>query len=632
MATLTLNITECPIYEICETNISGASITSSGYSKISAEELQLSDGLLGDYVIEWRLNAEDGELLFVSGNVSNTDPDISQTHPFVDEIVPGGTIYPIIRYVYIDGVRYDGYYSEGANYSPDLRLCLSATEVDSMDCDYSNTSTYMYTINYDFSNPNGSSSRTTIFNQSNDGSLVYFAFNFYARDVADMVKIYAVKESSTDIVTQLISVIAGDQQVTGGGEIDSGDSQYVEGERGYRVIEERYKHVVNLEGIICDYIKIEVISSIDYPSNLATVWSLSTKCLDEFDCDQYIVNTGWTAIDVDNITAEWLSGSCVYRFYIPNYEALTIPTDYRDYISYRPYSPWFVGATTQINAYVDLEYRLDGSSVGTSGIGCSSTSGVLFERDKTAQTLKLSFENLTDYNLIKNAYNTSMANPNISNWTLDNTDINYYKYIYMYQKFRVTDENCIEDNYTYRYMGFHPSATVTFNEVPGDYYITVSTPDLMTLGIPDDGCNTIRETGNSFVSSMNRLHNFDTFTDTSNIIDAGFMRGVYMVTGQTPSEQVAYSYIDFPKAAVDEVCPNYGTSEYSSNAYKNTYSYDFGLSYRFYRAGLKIVLTGVDKTDGNSLNSYNIYSIINPSTGQIDYSGASDVLIKSVTP
>lgn len=644
MADLTLNITLCPENSVCSTNISGATITTSGYSKISAGNLQLSTGTIGNYLIEWRLNAVDGEILFISGNSGNTDNLISAIHPFVDEIVPGGTIYPVIKYVYIDGIRYDGYYVEGGNYSPDLRLCLSTTDVSSITCDNGGAGTYSHVLSYSHINPNGSSSRTLIFDIANNGSEKYLAFDFSAEEVADMVKFYGVTESIVNIEEHLIGIVAGYAQ-TSKGLIAPSDPLYVSGENNYRVDNYNYRYVINLSGVTCDYIKIEVTSSVDNPSNIATIWNLSLKCLTGWtSCDQYIINTGWTTTDISALNLVWDSTNCRYVFSLSPTSAQVIDPKYSTYISSSSFASYSSSSGDTNQLWIEFKNKGYSNFINYNPSCHTLTDTVTIQKITTEQKLRISFTNSTDFNYFKTSYDNIMANVNISSYVNDNTNINFYKYIYFVQDFR--DINCVEDGSTIRNLSFHVGSYVYFNDVSGSYYMDIFThtnssdplnlhlPHFpITNGLTPDGCDDVYETGSNFVSNGNALYNVANFTDTTKYTNNGVFAGVYMSSGYTSGSTVyGYYFTDFSKVAVDEVCPSFSGSIYDDNAYSITNSSYFDTAYRYYKFAVKCVLTGADKTNGNSANSYNVYQIINPATGQLDFSGASDVLIKSVTP
>lgn len=95
---------------------------------LSCGTLSSLNCIFGDYLIEWRMSSYTGYEILRSGE--GPDPLIAVQHPFFDYPVDCGTLYPVIRYVDIDGVRYSPYIGVGDIYSPDLLECLDPVIVD----------------------------------------------------------------------------------------------------------------------------------------------------------------------------------------------------------------------------------------------------------------------------------------------------------------------------------------------------------------------------------------------------------------------------------------------------------------------------------------------------------------------
>ena len=120
------------IYYACEncglmlSSVSGGSFLSAG------DLISLSGNSIGNYAIEWRQDSVDGSVPFTSG-VGASDPNIQAQHPFTDEVVFAGTLYPVITYIYIDGNEYTSTPQSGPYYSPDLITCLSSVVITSID-------------------------------------------------------------------------------------------------------------------------------------------------------------------------------------------------------------------------------------------------------------------------------------------------------------------------------------------------------------------------------------------------------------------------------------------------------------------------------------------------------------------
>src|SRR5215218_7938020 len=68
--------------------------------------LSNTGNVVGEYAIEWYREIINSSPGFVSGSAGATDPAVTVSHPFVGEPAEGGTWYPVIKYVYIDGIKY----------------------------------------------------------------------------------------------------------------------------------------------------------------------------------------------------------------------------------------------------------------------------------------------------------------------------------------------------------------------------------------------------------------------------------------------------------------------------------------------------------------------------------------------
>lgn len=161
-----------PTYTLClDANLSFSS-TSGGTNTLSAG-LITGLGIISSYIIEWHLNSTSGATVLVSGY--NPDDTVDVLHPFTDQTVQGGDLYPVIRYITIENatgglqqsgpIRYSPFYRVG-QYSPDLKLCLNYVtvnvppEVECLDglvveTVYLHTSTDVSLLPFGYSNPCG---------------------------------------------------------------------------------------------------------------------------------------------------------------------------------------------------------------------------------------------------------------------------------------------------------------------------------------------------------------------------------------------------------------------------------------------------------------------------------------------
>lgn len=358
---------------------------------------------LGDYVIEWRLSARDGEIVFVSGNAGNPDPDIDAYHPIVDEIVQGGTLYPIIRYAYLNGEKYTAYYEEGSYYSPDFITCLDPVVVETLNCSTSNLpigAAYNYRIIRDISS--GSKSRTLKFDI--DETVSYFAWNFQAESVPDGVKVYYCNPTAQ--TEELLDfLIAGS---TAYGLVQNlVPANYPTNPIAYGVTT-NVRMVTNLlpyEYIAGNYLKIEIIGNIYNPEEDNTKWTVQFKCLTELVPVDY--STVGTMLTTPTIS--WNSpNSCAYNILYERTSPVPILTSSNFYKYFNVTS----STLKVVSASVYGNWKASVNYYGLSTSGTYQANGTI-TYIKSSTGITVSFTNSSDYDAF---YNDIQA------------VLNYYKY------------------------------------------------------------------------------------------------------------------------------------------------------------------------------------------------------------
>ena len=157
---------------------------------LSAAKLKSDYGTIGNYLIEWRKDSVSGTPVFITGEGS--DPLIQAVHPFTDEIVQSGTLYPVIIYAYFNGQKYTLVPNAGDNYSPDLLHCLELyyQVIDSITCSSGGAGTYSHVYSYvNNLDPAINASRTIKFDLNSDGTTNFFAWYFQGFEVVDQLTI-----------------------------------------------------------------------------------------------------------------------------------------------------------------------------------------------------------------------------------------------------------------------------------------------------------------------------------------------------------------------------------------------------------------------------------------------------------
>lgn len=244
---------------------------------------------VGDYVLEWRLGSRTGEVVFKSGK--GTDVQIQAQHPFYNEIVQAGTLYPVLQYIYLNGEKYTSDYEDGSFYSPDLIDCFDPVVIDPVSCSTILGSDVDYNFYLAYNNTTDTAddkSRTLTYVISE--TTQYFAWKFQAYDVAEQLCIYYCTAEDSDGVL-LDNFICGTRNASGGGLVQNLDPvDYPTNPRIYNYQDystsQALYYITNLTSFTYqegDYLKIIITGSVLEPSNTNTNWYLGLQCLDAVD-------------------------------------------------------------------------------------------------------------------------------------------------------------------------------------------------------------------------------------------------------------------------------------------------------------------------------------------------------------
>ena len=407
----------------------------STYSLLSCGNLVSNTATIGNYVIEWRLNSISGTIVLISGNSGNPDISIETYHPFIDIPVLGGTLYPVIKYVYIDGYKYTSTFEPESRWSPDLATCIGPILVSDMTC-YNGTlvdSNYTHTIDYNANTMNPSqATRSVNFILNNDGTTKNFSYIFYGYQVADTIKI-----TYTGSTTQVLDYWLVGTNVSS----DYTSNPKVWGSTSY------YRYVygsmigdVSLTGISYvsgDALKIDII-----PNNVTnnTNWKLDLKCQTATtfaDYDPSWFPYGSCIIDNSSINIKYVtdvSYDCYYEISFNTYSGI----GYYDFVNsyfykYMPvsiqtyYINWVSGSSYYFRFADYTSYYIFGVAPPGSN-NCQASSGEFnVDYNKDTNVVTLTFSNLIDYNLFKDDYLYVSGSTSMSNYTNDNTQVEHFK-------------------------------------------------------------------------------------------------------------------------------------------------------------------------------------------------------------
>lgn len=448
--TPTVTPTEPPIPSICDVNYSivvnkgedcGLYIEESQIGcqlgALSAGPLLSSSGCtIGTYVIDWYLNEVIGSPSFTSGSAIGASPDVTVVQPFYSEPAQGGTWYPVIRFVYLDGIQYtsDINLVDGiVKYSPDLNLNLTTISnticVESYTCSSGvSGNTYPVTISYVNSTQNSTQAQRSV---SWDLSPITknFAWAFKGFNIYDTLTISYISPTN-NITTQIenwkVGYDAGTNSLTSNPKVYSYGINQNAGPNTLQL-------VTSLTGFTYtsgDYLLINVVPN---PTNTNTNWGFSGKCLTDtasLDCGS-IFNGNFVTdgYDVSNITSTYDTPNCTLTISglkrnSPIYTATTSNNNFFKYHGSRIES---VGFQSIPDGNCDTSIRLQHSSLGISDSLCTNQiSGTTI--NKLGSTITLTFDNITDYNVYKTQYNLVTGSTYFLNYVNDPSNINYYKY------------------------------------------------------------------------------------------------------------------------------------------------------------------------------------------------------------
>lgn len=454
---------------------------------------------LGDYVIEWRHSSRDGEVVFVSGNQGNTDPDIDAYHPLVDEIVQGGTLYPIIRYAYLNGEKYTAYYEEGSYYSPDFIECLDPVVVETLNCESKNLPTgflYDYRIIRDIAS--GSKSRTLKFDI--DENTKYLLWSFEGKTVSDGVKIYYCNPTD-ETETLLDYYIIGNDNTTDYAPIDYPTNPIkIKVLSGPNLVTNLIPYTY-VEG---NYLKIEIIGNIYNPEEDDTKWTIQLKCYTE-DITPFDFSETGTLLSTP--TMEWNNTvECAYSVHYEisnNFTPAVYSTPFYNYFEVSAYSSK-ASLTPELDYSIYAYWKTSYTTDGETNFGVNLANGEI-TYSKTSSGITISFTNSLDYdkvyNDIQHVYNSAYTTYYIG---ADPTvDIGYYG---MYRIFGFQYGTQLDNPGPLFGWHIHLSANIIYDPV-NKASITFEFPDpaITNQYTVVEDCNTTISAVANAVNGMNAL-------------------------------------------------------------------------------------------------------------------------------
>lgn len=561
-------------------------------SVLSVGNLVSDTCVFDEYVIDWY---RDGEHAMVSGK--GYDPDIEAFHPFLgDESIPviGGQWKPVLRYVVIGGVKMYPTIKKCQNWCPDLNVELPSVEVPyitvtNIECGLKNLAggNYDYQIKYSTSQDFAEATRTIRMYLSPDGSTGYLAFYFSAVYVADQVEFYYNEET-----TPLMQYIVGSNLT--GTNINSTPEE----------IDITYiASVVNLEDRVYsqgDYITIKVLPSVKEPGNPNTIWTLNLKCLPKgiFECNEF--NSNMSTIDLNSITASYNDVDCRYEFRWTMMDSLPYEHQYTNFYKYNAFvlssSQQLTASGVEKMAYLNSKIEGRGYSAFLSSV--TELTGFV-SYSKIGSNVTFQFDTASDYAYWKNSYQTLLNHTQFANYSTDPTDPNHYKFVNI--NWRETMSLC-GDNFTSRYLTFHFSSPVSFND--GSMTITIQMLNVAN-GIVQAPCDTTYERAQQYINNTSNSIAQADFSGTTHCQSTYPFNGSYVRSIPSFETYREFRYTrNFYAPSLNSVC------DLPLFTMTTTAFYGFFFFY------IKISITDMN----DPINNFRIESRLNSITGQLNES------------
>lgn len=551
---------------------------------------------VGDYVLEWRLGSRTGEVVFKSGK--GTDVQIQAQHPFYNEIVQAGTLYPVLQYIYLNGEKYTSAYEDGSLYSPDLIDCFDPVVIDPITCSTILGSDVDYNFYLAYNNTTDTAddkSRTLTYVISE--TTQYFAWKFHAYEVSEQIKVYYCTAEDSDGVL-LDNFICGTRNASGGGLIQNlYPEDYPTNPRiysyNYHSINTPLYYITNLTSITYqtgDYLKIVIVGSVLEPSNTNTNWYLALQCLDSLDGTWYDIDM--QKIDLNSI--EMVYSSDPYCYYTLEYDTVvSTPSNANktgnehDIYRYLHIVYTTVGMRVQfaiINPIIGNTLRWENIAsnawlwVGNDHYGCTDLGADTISISRVGNDFTFTFTAQSSYDTFVSNIATIQAHPTYAIWQgiTDHEDPRYYAKYQVY--YRVS--NLCGDTYTNNYLSFWLGCQITYDAVNKKITFTISIP---TNEVPIADCDESNYIAGANISSFTGTLNMtiDSSNDHSHVMSPNPVGALIpAITEAHNITTTSYSNFRIPEALLNGVIDlttlgfNYitGSKEYSMDRHRDRFT------------------------------------------------------------
>jgi hypothetical protein len=455
------------------------------------------DSVISDYRIDWYeiSNPSSPVYKFTTGPAGTLYGSIQHTHPLVGITsvpVPNGIYNPVLTRVNINGINYSSTSIPGF-VQADLNNCFSNVTVNSAPLTCANgpeAGDYSHIVNFSGASEGTSPPPLTMVYQLGPNTN-YLAWKFNAFDVPDNIKISYIGSyyNNQPIVLEFSDV---------GFNIPSNNYSLTINPKLVRTFGFVYKKVTNFSNIIRssgDYLLIEITPN---PTNLRTNFESAFQCFDTFDCsscwDTY--NTQPQQIISGSVSASTDTCNVVsVSFKVSGCSISSVQdTDFYKYTGNMPQSPGYTFNNNIYTTQQDYSTSLWHSNTNCSVTGqaynsfCPAITGngtVIFTKNQTGAggtgNILIKCSLIEDFNAYYQSYLSRMAE--LSNYSSNPTNINYYKYFSLKQPLLSSNSNeslnvpC-GDGQPFREYYIHPSSVVTTGFTSGYYTMNLTMPTI----------------------------------------------------------------------------------------------------------------------------------------------------------
>jgi len=483
-------------------------------------------GDVSNYTIEWKYESSIGEVVFISGSLFEYDASIQAQHPLTDEIVISGTLYPVVKSIIINGIKYSAYNIPDASYSPDLRNCLPKAVISPIDCctKLGNDVLYPYVITYNNTTDYAlNKSRTIKYDICQDAEhpIKYLAWDFNAYDVPEQLKIYYCTSTNTT-GTILDNFIHGYYDASGNYLVTNlYPNDYPNNPRihakeyspsGYNI-----RYITRFDNItysLGDYLKIQIIGSVYDAAESNTNWDLKLKSISNSDIScgwlydtNYSKMAGDPSLRFDDVNCRyWISYNTSTAGAIPSKFSSSSPFIWT-YLNMNTIS---AGTSFMSTNPIDMPLIWSTFSqpvavyIGDHGYlschDCNPGQSITYSlQTADVSAIIITCTDASDYDAFVSNINYVKASSRYTNWlSTPDTSVEYYSYYDVWIK----NASSCGDTTTYDYFEIHLSSDVSWNSTTKTITMPIVVPT-NNIPLPDVSCDTRYSQINSLISQFN---------------------------------------------------------------------------------------------------------------------------------